>query len=134
MLATLTGLQGGAHNGLGKGFGGLLGGFTIASTHSTHKAFRYFGFTCAGVSVFYTISVIILIIRRRRRSSTKERRHSNGDGQESEKVVETYTEYCTELKQIESKEEVDALLEDENGMKSTDRESPIGGDNDDENA
>merc|ERR1712128_121477 len=29
LLATLTGLEGGAHNGLGKGFGGLLGGFTI---------------------------------------------------------------------------------------------------------
>ena len=32
MLATVTGLQGGAHNGLGKGFGGLLGGFTIEYT------------------------------------------------------------------------------------------------------
>merc|ERR1719369_780353 len=37
MLATLTGLEGGAHNGLGKGFGGLLGGFTIEYTKSTHK-------------------------------------------------------------------------------------------------
>ena len=62
----------------------------------------------------------------------KERRHSNGDGQESEKVVETYTEYCTELKQVESKEEVDALLEDENSLKPIDRESPIGGDDDEE--
>ena len=38
LLATLTGLEGGAHNGLGKGFGGLLGGFTIEYTKSTHKA------------------------------------------------------------------------------------------------
>ena len=37
LLATLTGLEGGAHNGLGKGFGGLLGGFTIEYTKSTHK-------------------------------------------------------------------------------------------------
>ena len=37
MLATLTGLQGGAHYGFGKGCGGLLGGIAIDATKSTHK-------------------------------------------------------------------------------------------------
>ena len=60
MLATVTGLQGGAHNGLGKGFGGLLGGITIETTKSTHKAFWLFGVVCAGISVLY-ISIISII-------------------------------------------------------------------------
>ena len=67
MLATVTGLQGGAHNGLGKGFGGLLGGFTIETTKSTHKAFRLFGFSCAGVSVLYILIVSLTALRRRYR-------------------------------------------------------------------
>merc|ERR1712080_364158 len=59
MLATLTGLQGGAHNGLGKGFGGLIGGFTIEYTKSTHKAFWYFGITALISGTIYAIFVIV---------------------------------------------------------------------------
>merc|ERR1712002_667772 len=57
MLATLTGLQGGAHNGLGKGFGGLLGGFFIESTKSTHKAFWFFGIVSALFGGLYSIFI-----------------------------------------------------------------------------
>ena len=66
MLATVTGLQGGAHNGLGKGFGGLLGGITIETTKSTHKAFWLFGVVCAGISVVY-ISIISIITFKHRK-------------------------------------------------------------------
>merc|ERR1719167_113503 len=60
MLATVTGLQGGAHNGLGKGFGGLLGGITIETTKSTHRAFWLFGVVCAAVSFVYICLISIL--------------------------------------------------------------------------
>jgi hypothetical protein len=42
-LALLTGLYGGAHNGFGKGMGGLIGGIIIDSTKSTKTAFFCFG-------------------------------------------------------------------------------------------
>ena len=136
MLATVTGLQGGAHNGLGKGFGGLLGGFTIESTKSTHKAFRLFGFTCAAISVFYIIIVIILAIRRKHNGSSK--RQGKGDGQESEKVEETVDSAPTGDKNITESDRLlerlnvtdDAeLAEDINAVAIT-RESPIGGSSD----
>jgi len=62
MLATLTGLQGGAHNGLGKGFGGLIGGFTIEYTKSTHKAFWYFGIAALISGTIYAIFVIVGLV------------------------------------------------------------------------
>jgi len=136
MLATVTGLQGGAHNGLGKGFGGLLGGFTIESTKSTHKAFRLFGFTCAAISVFYIIIVIILAIRRRHVRSSK--RQGKGDGQESERVEEkietapTGDKNVTESDRLLERLDVDAeadIAEDINAVTIT-RESPIGGSSD----
>ena len=51
-LATLTGITGGAHNGLGKGLGGLIGGVIIEITKNTKMAFWYFGlfaFVCGGL-------------------------------------------------------------------------------------
>jgi len=65
MLATVTGLQGGAHNGLGKGFGGLLGGFTIEYTKSTHRAFWNFGLVAFLVGVIYSAYVLIMLVKKK---------------------------------------------------------------------
>merc|ERR1711910_3812 len=65
MLATVTGLQGGAHNGLGKGFGGLLGGFTIEYTKSTHRAFWNFGLVAFLVGVIYSAYILIMFVKRK---------------------------------------------------------------------
>ena len=65
MLATVTGLQGGAHNGLGKGFGGLLGGFTIEYTKSTHRAFWNFGLVAFLVGIIYSTYVLIMLVKRK---------------------------------------------------------------------
>ena len=65
MLATVTGLQGGAHNGLGKGFGGLLGGFTIEYTKSTHRAFWNFGLVAFLVGIIYSAYVLIMLVKRK---------------------------------------------------------------------
>ena len=54
-LATLTGITGGAHNGLGKGLGGLLGGFIIEMTKNTKMAFWYFGLFAFGCGAIYGI-------------------------------------------------------------------------------
>merc|ERR1712241_284786 len=56
-LATLTGITGGAHNGLGKGLGGLLGGFIIEMTKNTKMAFWYFGLFAFGCGVVYGVIV-----------------------------------------------------------------------------
>lgn len=66
MLATVTGLQGGAHNGLGKGFGGLLGGITIETTKSTHRAFWLFGVVCAAISLAYILLISVLAFNKRK--------------------------------------------------------------------
>ena len=65
MLATVTGLQGGAHNGLGKGFGGLLGGFTIEYTKSTHRAFWNFGLVAFLVGVIYSAYILFMFVKRK---------------------------------------------------------------------
>jgi len=65
MLATVTGLQGGAHNGLGKGFGGLLGGFTIEYTKSTHTAFWNFGLAAFAAGTVYAVYTLVVMARRR---------------------------------------------------------------------
>ena len=65
----------------------MLGGFTIETTKSTHKAFRLFGFTCAGVSVFYiSIQTVQAILRRVRPAPP--RRQEKGDGQEAQEAQE----------------------------------------------
>jgi len=66
MLATLTGLQGGAHNGLGKGFGGLMGGFTIEYTKSTHRAFWNFGIAAFAGGAIYMVYTLIVLLRGKR--------------------------------------------------------------------
>ena len=127
MVATLTGLQGGAHNGLGKvglqpltqipeisdifkisenheiseipeilksmrsssysrfqGFGGLLGGFTIEYTKSTHRAFWNFGlvaFICGSV---YSLYVLVMMLVRRRKGGVR----SQGVGAPSQPSAE----------------------------------------------
>merc|ERR1719334_483179 len=83
LLATLTGLEGGAHNGLGKGFGGLLGGFTIEYTKSTHKAFWIFGiFSAAFGGIYSAFIAAYLLIKKRGLTGRKV------DGQDSDKVRE----------------------------------------------
>ena len=93
MLATVTGLQGGAHNGLGKGFGGLLGGITIETTKSTHKAFWLFGVVCAGISVIY-ISIISFIAFK----------HRNDEGEKKEVNRRIKREHSDEEMEKESYE------------------------------
>ena len=64
----------------------MLGGFTIETTKSTHKAFRLFGFTCAGVSVLYiSIQTVQAILRKVQPGPS---RQGKGDGQESEEAQE----------------------------------------------
>ena len=112
MLATVTGLQGGAHNGLGKGFGGLLGGITIETTKSTHKAFWLFGVVCAGISVVY-ISIISIITFKNRKNvgGLKEanRRIKRNSDEEMEK--ENY-EKAEDPNVVKNREEVENFLED----------------------
>ena len=111
MLATVTGLQGGAHNGLGKGFGGLLGGFTIEYTKSTHKAFRLFGFSCAAISILYIFIAIFLMIKNR-----KSRPNRNGDGQEDKEHKDTPQDVI---------HEAEKLLQN-NAIEAEERKEPIG--------
>jgi len=80
MLATLTGLEGGAHNGLGKGFGGLLGGFTIEYTKSTHKAFWFFGIASGSLGLVYSAFVGLFLIRKKRCPSTIKQTREVADG------------------------------------------------------
>ena len=56
-LATLTGITGGAHNGLGKGLGGLLGGVIIEMTKNTKTAFWYFGLGALSIGGLYGVLV-----------------------------------------------------------------------------
>ena len=95
----------------------MLGGFTIETTKSTHKAFRLFGFTCAGVSVFYITIQIILVIMRKLRPRPS--RQGKGDGQEA----------GVSLKEKEVGEGDKLLAPDEAEMSMIvkARESPIGG-------
>lgn len=85
MLATLTGLEGGAHNGLGKGFGGLLGGFTIEYTKSTHKAFWFFGIASGVIGVVYSGFVAAFLIKKKRCPSTINRGQGEGETDTGEK-------------------------------------------------
>eukprot|EP00094_Tigriopus_californicus_P006517 TCALIF_06275-PA protein Name:"Similar to mfsd6b Major facilitator superfamily domain-containing protein 6-B (Danio rerio)" AED:0.12 eAED:0.12 QI:0/0.6/0.5/0.66/0.8/0.66/6/102/512 len=55
LLATLNGLVGGLHYGMGKGMGSLLGGAIIASSGSTAFAFRLFGIASAIFGVMYVV-------------------------------------------------------------------------------
>ena len=118
MLATVTGLQGGAHNGLGKGFGGLLGGITIQTWQSTHKAFWLFGVVCAGIAVIY-ISIISIIAFKRRNEGKKEaiRRIKRDSDEEIKK--ESY-EKNDEQSVANNHEEREAFLEDDGNLSDYD--------------
>ena len=97
----------------------MLGGFTIETTASTHKAFRLFGFTCAGVSVFYISIQMVQVILRRVRPAP--RRQEKGDGQEAQ---------GREVTRGEEEEEGGKLLASDDvemSMIVRARESPIGG-------
>ena len=100
----------------------MLGGFTIETTKSTHKAFRLFGFTCAGVSVFYITIQIMLVIMRKVRPRPS--RQGKGDGQEAE-----VKEAGVSLKEKKVGEGDKLLAPDEAEMSMIvkARESPIGG-------
>ena len=56
-LATLMGITGGAHNGLGKGLGGLIGGVIIEITKNTKMAFWYFGLAAFACGSMYGVVV-----------------------------------------------------------------------------
>ena len=103
MLATVTGLQGGAHNGLGKGFGGLLGGITIETTKSTHRAFWLFGVVCAAISLVYIILISALALKRRR--------EGGGGGGANSRIQRTSSSNAMEKKDEE--DENNTFLEDD---------------------
>jgi len=92
MLATVTGLQGGAHNGLGKGFGGLLGGITIETTKSTHRAFWLFGVVCAAISFLYILLISGIAFKHKNSGGTEKetfnRRVQRGNSIEEQKSYE----------------------------------------------
>jgi len=123
MLATLTGLEGGAHNGLGKGFGGLLGGFTIEYTKSTHKAFWFFGIVSALFGGLYSIFVAIFLVRKKR--NARRLNWGKGDGQEEGKEEKV----AGVVQGKEDAQEVDKLLENKSIYPTVNvpsRDSPIG--------
>ena len=113
MLATVTGLQGGAHNGLGKGFGGLLGGITIETTKSTHKAFWLFGVVCLGISVVYIAIVSIIHYKHRNDGGEKKEaiRRIKRENSDEEIEKESY-EKNDEQKVVRNQEEKETFLED----------------------
>jgi len=103
LLATLTGLEGGAHNGLGKGLGGLLGGFTIEYTKSTHMAFWLFGIVSAIFGAIYSIFVGVFLFTKKKRN-TRKQNWGKGDGQEEVKDARELGEKAKELESfLESK-------------------------------
>ena len=120
MLATVTGLQGGAHNGLGKGFGGLLGGITIQTWQSTHKAFWLFGVVCAGIAVIYISIISIIAFKRRNEEGGKKeaiRRIKRDSDEEIEK--ESY-EKNDEQSVANNHEERETFLEDDGNLSDYD--------------
>ena len=99
----------------------MLGGFTIETTKSTHKAFRLFGFTCAGVSVLYiSIQTVQAILRKVHPAPS---RQGKGDGQESEEAQEKEET----RKDIDEGDKLLAPDDAEMSMIVRARESPIGG-------
>jgi len=117
LLATLTGLEGGAHNGLGKGFGGLLGGFTIEYTKSTHMAFWLFGIVSAFFGAIYSVFVAVFLITKRKKNARKQT-WGKGDGQDSDTARQGGVG-------IEKAKELESFLESapEDSLR---RDSPIG--------
>jgi len=100
LLATLTGLEGGAHNGLGKGFGGLLGGFTIEYTKSTHKAFWLFGIISAIFCGIYSVFVSIFLLRKKKNARNQDQSdkvREGGVGKEKAQEVESFLEKNPDL-------------------------------------
>jgi len=100
LLATLTGLEGGAHNGLGKGFGGLLGGFTIEYTKSTHKAFWLFGIISAIFCGIYSVFVSIFLLRKKKNARNQDQSdkvREGGVGKEKTQEAESFLEKNPDL-------------------------------------
>ena len=85
-LATLTGITGGAHNGLGKGLGGLLGGFIIEMTKNTKIAFWYFGLFAFGCGAVYGIIVNVMryLVRKPPMPVAQDLTQENSEFRESE--------------------------------------------------
>ena len=100
MLATVTGLQGGAHNGLGKGFGGLLGGFTIEYTKSTHRAFWNFGLVAFLVGVIYSAYVLIMMIKRKVTGESSEPVAASKDPKKPEPEEEKFITAVPDLEKM----------------------------------
>ena len=113
MLATVTGLQGGAHNGLGKGFGGLLGGITIETTKSTHKAFWLFGVVCLGISVVYISIISIIYFKQRNDGGDKKAANRRIKREHSDEEIEKESCEKNEEQNVEKNpEERETFLED----------------------
>merc|ERR1711874_584689 len=66
-----------------KGFGGLLGGFTIEYTKSTHMAFWLFGIVSAFFGAIYSVFVAVFLITKRKKNARKQT-WGKGDGQDSD--------------------------------------------------
>ena len=121
-LATLTGLYGGAHNGFGKGCGGLIGGIFIEQTKSTHKAFRYFGIAAASFAALFTLFSIVDAWRKRGAPQSGVKKAGvdrSGDGEEES------TE-DTDKKQEGERDSFIAKDDREQEMLEFGRESPVG--------
>ena len=113
MLATVTGLQGGAHNGLGKGFGGLLGGITIETTKSTHKAFWLFGVVCLGISVVYISIISIIYFKHRKDGGDKKAANRRIKREHSDEEIEKESCEKNDEQNVEKNpEERETFLED----------------------
>ena len=117
MLATVTGLQGGAHNGLGKGFGGLLGGITIETTKSTHRAFWLFGIVCAGISVLYISITSIITFKHRKDGAGKQELNGRIKREHADAEIEKETNEKTDEPNVTSnQEERETFLEDDGNL------------------
>ena len=85
-LATLTGITGGAHNGLGKGLGGLVGGVIIDTTKNTKTAWWYFGLFAFGFGGLYGGFVNLMRLCGRKPPVTKKDRGHDDSSEDVENI------------------------------------------------
>ena len=93
-LATLTGITGGAHNGLGKGLGGLVGGVIIDTTKNTKTAWWYFGLFAFGFGGLYGGFVNLLRICGRQPPKPQKPREEVDSSEDVEKIEPLMNPRC----------------------------------------
>ena len=94
LLATLNGIAGGVHYGMGKGCGSLVGGYLISVTGNTALVYRYFGVFAAVCGLIYFIYEFLLVRICRIQTETQD---SGKDQEENAKPFLEKTENKTEL-------------------------------------